>query len=286
MTQKGSIEKIVATAKMEGCKPNKTPALQTALGLDAEGKPWDQNHWDHASVVGMLPHVSNNTRPDIAFAVSQVARCTACPNESHARAIKCIIRHLAGTVNRGATMKHNGTFDLKVWADADFAGTCGQKPSGNAKAAKSRCGHVVTFGGAPLVWKSQLISETCLSATHAECVGLSNSVRALIPIQNLINDTLEQLKLTSKEKPKTLCKVFEDNQAACHLAINQQLSPRTKHFAVKHHFFWQFVCHERKNPDKWLNVEKCSTDLMNANCLAKGLGRTKLKASRFRTQGW
>jgi len=44
MTQKGLIEKIIATAKMQGCKPNKTPALQTALGSDAEGKPWDQNH--------------------------------------------------------------------------------------------------------------------------------------------------------------------------------------------------------------------------------------------------
>ena len=46
MTQKGLIEKIIATAKMQGCKPNKTPAVPTALGLDAEGKPWDQNHWD------------------------------------------------------------------------------------------------------------------------------------------------------------------------------------------------------------------------------------------------
>ena len=79
-------------------------------------------------------------------------------------------------------MKHDGTFDLKVWADADFAGTHGQEPSGNAKAVKSRHGCVVTFGGAPSVWKSQLISEICLSTTHAECVGLSNSVRALIPI--------------------------------------------------------------------------------------------------------
>ena len=183
-------------------------------------------------------------------------------------------------------MKHDGTFDLKVWADADFAGTHGQEPSGNAKAVKSRCGCVVTFGGAPLVWKSQLISEICLSTTHAECVGLSNSVRALIPIRNLIKDILEQLKLTSKEKPKTLCKVFEDDQAACHPAINQQLSTRTKHFAVKCHFFRQFVCHKRKNPDGWLNVEKCSTDLMNADHLTKGLGRIKFKANRFRTQGW
>ena len=73
MTQKGLIEKIIATAKMQGCKPNKTPTLLTALGSDAEGEPWDQNHWDHANIVGMLLCVSNNTRSDITFAVSQVA---------------------------------------------------------------------------------------------------------------------------------------------------------------------------------------------------------------------
>ena len=46
MTQKGVIEKITVTAKIKECKPNKTPASTTALGSDAEGKPWDQNHWD------------------------------------------------------------------------------------------------------------------------------------------------------------------------------------------------------------------------------------------------
>ena len=70
MTQKGLIEKIVATAKMEGCKPNKTPASQTALGSDAKGKPWDQNHWDHASVVGMSLCVS--TTPDQTLRLLQV----------------------------------------------------------------------------------------------------------------------------------------------------------------------------------------------------------------------
>ena len=44
MTQKGLIEKIIATVKMQGCKPNKTPAPLTALGLDTDGKPWDQSH--------------------------------------------------------------------------------------------------------------------------------------------------------------------------------------------------------------------------------------------------
>ena len=108
-------------------------------------------------------------------------------------------------------MKQNGAFDSKVWVDADFARTCGQKPSGSAKAVKLRHRCVITFGGAPLVWKSQLISEICFSTTHAECIGLSNSVQALIPIWSLIKDALKQLKLTLKEKPKIPCEAFKVN---------------------------------------------------------------------------
>ena len=147
------------------------------------------------------------------------------------------MRHVAGTANKGITAKHDGTFDLKVWEDANFAGTSGQEPSESMKAVKSRCRCVITFGGVPLVWRSQLISKICLSTAHAECAGLSNSLQALTPMHDLIKDTPKQLKPTSEERPKMLCKVFEDNQAACCLSPNQQLLVRTKCFAVKCHFF-------------------------------------------------
>ena len=103
---------------------------------------------------------------------------------------------------------------------------------------------------------------------------------------DLIKDALKQLKLTSEEKQKMLCKVFKDDQAACNLAPNQQLLARTKCFAVKCHFFWQFVHWSEKNPKGWLNMEKCSTDMMNADHLTKGLARKKIDANRHQILGW
>ena len=100
-------------------------------------------------------------------------------------------------------MKHDGTFDLKVWAGADFAGTFGQEPSGSKEAVKSRCRRVVTFGGVPPVWKSQLILKICLITTHAGHAGPSNSLEVLTPMRNLIKDTLKKLELTWEEEPKT-----------------------------------------------------------------------------------
>ena len=82
-----------------------------------------------------------------------------------------------------------------------------------------------------------------------------------------------------------LCKIFEENQAAHLLASNQQLSIWTNYFAVKYNFFWQYVYHHEKNPKGWLHIEKCATEVMNANYLTKGLVRVKFDSKRFRIQG-
>ena len=182
-------------------------------------------------------------------------------------------------------VKPDGTYDLVCWIDSDFSGLFKQELESDPNSAKSRYGYIITFGDVPLIWKSQLISEICLSTLHAECVGLANALRALIPLRSLVLDTLGQLNLPSA-KVQIETKVLEDNQGAYLLATNQQISQRTKYFNVKYHFFWQHVYHKEKNPEGWLHIEKCDTELMNADYLTKGLVRPKFEANRFRTQGW
>ena len=80
--------------------------------------------------------------------------------------------------------------------------------------------------------------------------------------------------------------MFKDDQLAFTLATNQQLSVRTKWFAVKCHWFWLHVHHEKKNPKGFVNIEECSADLMNADYLTEGLQQTKFEANRKRVQGW
>ena len=222
----------------------------------------------------MLLYLSNNTRPDITFSVSQVARFTANPKKSHAQAIKTIIRYLARTHDKGLLVKPDGTYNLKCWVDADFAGLYGREPSENPNAARSRYGYVITFGGVPLIWKSQLIKEICLSTLHAEYVGMANALRALITIRSMAVEILDFLQVPSTHKPEVHCSVFEDNQGAYLLATKQKLSVRTKYFCVKHHFFWSYVYHKEQNPDGWMVIFKCPTKLMNADYLTKGLVMT------------
>jgi hypothetical protein len=285
MTQKGLIDKIIKSTKMQECNPTWTPSPQAALGSDPDGEPHDENEWKYASIVGMLLYVSNNTRPDITFAVSQVARFTAAPKKSHAKAIRTIVRYLAKTKDKGIIVKPNGTYDLETWVDADFAGLHGREPPDDRNNVRSRMGYIITFGGIPLIWRSQLISEICNSTLHAEYVALANALRTLIPIRALLKDTLEFFDIKSKS-PMLFSKVWEDNNGALSLATTQKPTTRTKYFDVKLHFFWSYVYNEECNPDGWLHLDKCSTDLMNADYLTKGLGRQKFEENRRRTQGW
>ena len=103
LSQTGLITKVIKETNMEDCNPCKTPASITPLHKDEDGELFRES-WDYATVVGMLLFLSNNTRPDIAYAVSQVARFTHNPKESHAKGIKRIIRYLKGTSTEGMTI--------------------------------------------------------------------------------------------------------------------------------------------------------------------------------------
>ena len=111
MTQPGLIKEVVEATGMTLCSPNKTSTSQTSLGSDAAGPPIKGN-WKYSSVVGMLLYLSMNTRPDIAFAVSQVAQFTSNPKQSHASAVKMIIRYLS------ATSDENDRRDIRCTANS------------------------------------------------------------------------------------------------------------------------------------------------------------------------
>ena len=78
--------------------------------------------WNYQSVIGMFLYLSTNTRPDIAFAISQVARFSNSLKASHATAVKTIVRYLVRTIDKGTIVKPTGKLDFKLWVDADFMG--------------------------------------------------------------------------------------------------------------------------------------------------------------------
>jgi hypothetical protein len=75
--------------------------------------------WNYCSIVGMLLYLSTNTRPDITFAVSQVARFNHSPKKSHASAIKTIVHYLHRSADKGTIVTPTGDLSLDCYVDAD-----------------------------------------------------------------------------------------------------------------------------------------------------------------------
>ena len=279
LTQKGLIQKIVDATGMSDSNYNWTPAAQAALGIDPDGPPMNES-WSYRSTVGMLLYLSTNTRPDIAFAVSQVARFSHNPKKSHASAVKTLVRYLHRTCDMGMIVKPTGNLNLDCYVDADFAGLHGRDPDRSPSSAKSRTGYIITLGGCPILWKSHLQSEISLSTLEAEYSALSSAMRTLLPLRSMLMEIVTGLKLPHTFLSTISCQVFEDNNGALLLAVNQRITNRTKYFQVKWHFFWEQV------RNGTVTIVKVDTQEQWADFLTKGLNRESFERVRKLVQGW
>ena len=282
LTQEGLISKIINATGLSECKPNRVPSASEPLGINPDGEPMSET-WDYASVVGMLLYLSTNTRPDIAFAVSQVARFTHSPKQSHASAVKTIVRYLKATKDKGTIVQQSSELTLHCYADADFAGLFKIDPPESISSAKSRTGYIIKVSGCPLVWKSQLQTTVALSTAESEYYALSQSMRVLIPIRAMLD---EMCKVIGVGRVLTLAEnciratVFEDNTSALRLATEHQITARTRHYHARYHFFWDEV---RVGNVEVVFVESAAQD---ADYLTKILSFEIYANNRMRVQGW
>ena len=288
LSQPGLIQKILTTSGMENCKKVDTPAEVKAIGKDINGKPFDEE-WDYASVVGMLMFLGQNTRPDCTFAINQVARFTHDPKQSHGEAVKRIIRYLKGTADKGMSFSPNGKLEVDCWVDADFAGLYGAEDDQDPTSVKSRTGYIIKFMGVPLVWKSALQGLVTLSTMEAEYCALSDSMRELIPIREILKEVHEivlddpNAKVTFKTHSKSFedipnSKVYEDNEACLRHAIMPKITTRTKHIAIRYHFW--------RTKSKELEILPIGTDEQLGDPFTKGLPKLKFRDMRMLLMGW
>ena len=167
LTQPGLIKKIISTAGMFRCNAKDNPVTQQALGSNPEGSSMT-DPWNYRSIVGMLLYLSGNTRPDIQFAVSQVARFSHHPKQTHANAVKRIIQYLQSSTQDGCIFQKPSSIKLNLFVDADFAGLWGSESPQKDISVKSRTGFMVTLSGCYLVSKSGLQTSIAQSTGEAE----------------------------------------------------------------------------------------------------------------------
>ena len=280
MSQPGLIDSILNDVGLKhDSKTKNTPATYPLLHKHENGAEREDN-WDYRSIIGKLSYLCRNTRPDLEFAVHQCARFQSNPKRAHEEAIKRICRYLLGTKTKGIIMHPNNNLkQLNCYVDADFAGTYTAEISNDPTICRSRTGFVILYANCPVLWTSKLQTEIALSTVEAEYIALSQSLRELIPMKEILKELSGILEIPETEI-KTHCTVFEDNKGAEELARTAKYRPRTKHIAIKYHHFRDHV----RNGS--ISIERVDTLNQKADILTKPLTFKLFSNLRHDIQGW
>ena len=276
------IDKILTALGLndEKVKPTDTPARSSVLISRHSDSPEFDNSFNYRSVIGMLGYLET-TRSDISYASHQCARFSANPKIEHGKAVRHIGRYLKGTRDMGTIFKPDATRGLEVFVDADFMGNWDPKEAATDRdTARSRHGYIITYAGCPIVTKSQLQTEICLSTTESEYTGLSYALREAIPIIRLLDEMKGMGFPVTSTEAKIKCEVFEDNSGALEIAKNPKYRPRTKHLNGRLHHFRSWV------ESKRITIHKIDTTEQCADYLTKAVPVDILTYLRKKVMGW
>ena len=274
------LEELRLNASNATTRPIPAPSSKI-LKRHANSPPFD-GHFHYRRIIGKLNFLEKSTRADLAYPVHQCARFSANPKVEHGRAVKWIGRYLKGTANKGCIMKPDQSHGLEVYVDADFAGNWDKEGAGeDIDTARSRHGYIIRYAGVPIMWLSQLQTEIALSSTEAELVGLSMALRTVIPIQGILKE-MQSMGYGIHPDPRAtfICRLFEDNQSAIHIAQVPKIRPRTKHINCKYFHFQGHVLSGS------IIIQKINTKEQPADFLTKMLDEATFIKHRFFTLGW
>ncbi|XP_025616553.1 uncharacterized mitochondrial protein AtMg00810-like [Arachis hypogaea] len=112
------IQDLLTRAGMRGAKAATTPMI-SSVRLSAHGKDVYHNPTLYRSIVGGLQYATI-TRPEITYAVNKVSQFMQTPLESHWKAVKRILRYLAGTSNWGLRFQRMSECRIYGFSDSDW----------------------------------------------------------------------------------------------------------------------------------------------------------------------
>ena len=119
----------------------------------------------------------------------------------------------------------------------------------------------------------------------AEYVALSHAMREMLPLKRLVRGVAGILTDSSTVKIVAKSDVWEDNNGALTVATMPKITPQSKFFAVKYHFFREHVKTD-SNPEGEIEIQKIETKHQLADIMTKGLVEASFAPLRDKLMGW
>ncbi len=215
------------------------------------------------------------------FAVHQACHFTHAPKKSHAQAVKCILRYLVGTADKGIEFIPDLSAGLDCYVDADFAGLWGYEDDQDPVSVKSGTGFTLTLFGCPIIWSSKLQVEQTLSSMAAECVAFTLAMPELLPMRALLQEIGTKMGMKFLARSLVRSTVFEDNQGCLSLVNVPKMSTRNMYLALKYHFFRSHI-----GESKGIVAKCIASKDQKANIFTKGLPPDQFQHIGKLLMGW
>ena len=225
LDQEQFIVTILRQFGMEHCNPAHTPLPKWRLTSDMS--PQSDSERDavaslpYCAIVGKCMYLSTCTRPDITYAIRELARFMSNYGQKHFEAAKHLLRYLQGTRSRGIIY---GNIDstvpvFRAFADSDWA---------MSESRKSVSGFIIECANGPLSWSSKQQAIVALSSCEAEYISCTHCARQVIWLRSLFHELG-----FPQTQPTTL---YCDNQGTVACTHDPHSHSRMKHIDLRQHF--------------------------------------------------
>lgn len=175
---------------------------------------------DYRAFVGIALHIYVFTRPDIGYAINQLASHCNDPRGVHVEAAKQLGRYLQDTAELGVLYDGGDEEEVKVYCDADFADCVDTR--------RSISGLVIMVYGGATSWTCRKQASVALSTMEAEAVSMRVGFCEVIGVK--WDMEVFDPQLGDKTWP-----LFEDNQSL--IAVVEKVDggkyEARKHIAVR-----------------------------------------------------
>ncbi|XP_070039491.1 uncharacterized protein [Nicotiana tomentosiformis] len=172
-------EKILKHFYMDKAHPLSTPMVVRSLDINKDLFRPHENDGEllgdetlYLSAIGALIYLTNNTRPDITFAVSLLARFSSFPTTRHRNGVKHIFRYLRGTIDMKLFSSYESDSQMTGYADASYLS--------DPYKALSQTGYLFTCGGTTISWRSTKQTLAATSSNHTEIISIHEASRECV----------------------------------------------------------------------------------------------------------
>ena len=261
LSQAHYVDNIMADSGMT--ESRNRPTRVPMIGSDALITTWPGEEmpdpYPYSRKVGQCNFLSQQTRPDISFAVGKLSKHVARPAFRHMDHVRHLLRFIRTTRDRKLILNRSGQpARLLGYSDANHAPI--------EEDRKSTAGYVFMLGGSPIAWRSALLKNVTISSTEAEYCALSEAARMAIPIYSLLRrfnvpDLLPEIPELTWTSANTPLLLAGDNQASLAVAQGDCGLGRVRHVDTHFHFARQ-LCRENKMVVKYVPTEKMIADGM------------------------